>query len=126
VAVDVAVLELDPGPAAAVREEADLDLAGLPGSDSISQRGLMSQLRSSRSGGSKASTRAHRQVVPSTPRSNTAPPARGSRTVSAISTPSRLWSRGLRCWETAGRLTGSSPASSTTALGRVSRRSKIA
>ena len=55
----------------------------------------MSQLITNRSGGSNASTRAHRHSEPSSPRSKTAPPAYVSNTVSAIGTPNRLCSRGL-------------------------------
>src|SRR5262245_3314313 len=56
----------------------------------------MSQLSSTRLGGSYARTRAQRQTLPSTPRSYRLPPTRGSNTVSAISTPSMLWSGGLK------------------------------
>ena len=44
----------------------------------------MSQLNTTRSGGSKARIRAHRHSLPSTARSTMPPPTRGSNTVSAI------------------------------------------
>ena len=59
-------------------------------------RGLMSQLNTTRSGGSKARIRAHRHSLPSAARSTMPPPTRGSNTVSAIGAPSMLCSGGLK------------------------------
>ena len=56
----------------------------------------MSQLNTTRSGGSKARIRAHRHSLPSAARSTMLPPTRGSNTVSAIGAPSMLCSGGLK------------------------------
>ena len=53
----------------------------------------MSQLNTTRSGGSYASTRAHVHSLPSTPLSEIRPPTRGSNTVS-LSSASRRWCSG--------------------------------
>src|SRR5919108_370534 len=64
------------------------------GSVSICHRGLMSQLITTRVGRSYASTRPQLHSLPSTPRSYTRPPTRGSNTRSAIGTARRLYSGG--------------------------------
>ena len=71
--------------------EPDLDFTGPVGVglDLPTDRS-MSQLNTSRWGGSKASTRAHRHSLPSTPTSTIDPPTRGSNTM-ADSSACRMW-----------------------------------